>query len=154
MAVWVRLAWLFLSVALLVGATTSAFARSAETYADFLSSLGAGGHDVVAYFRDGKAIEGKPEFATSYKGATWRFSSKRNLDLFRADPTAYAPQFGGYCAWAVSQGYTAAGDPHVWRIVNGKLYFNYDKDVQAKWNADVANLIAKGDRNWPSVLDK
>jgi YHS domain-containing protein len=154
MGVWVKLGWLFLSVALLVGATSGAFASSAETYTGFLSSLGAGGYDVVAYFKDGKAVEGKQEFATSFKGATWRFSSKADLDAFRNNPTAYAPQYGGYCAWAVSQNKTAAGDPNVWRIVNGKLYFNYNKDVQAKWNADVANLIAKGDHNWPSVLGK
>lgn len=154
MAVWSKLALLFLSVMLLVGATTGAFARSAETYTGFLSSLGAGGYDVVAYFNQGKAIEGRPEFTAQYKGATWQFASVRNLDLFRSNPTAYAPQYGGYCAWAVSQGYTAAGDPNVWRVVNGKLYLNYDKDVQAKWNADVAKLIAQGDRNWPAVLDK
>jgi hypothetical protein len=76
------------------------------------------------------------------------------LNAFKANPSAFAPQYGGYCAWAVSQNYTASGDPNFWKIVNGKLYLNYDKSVQATWEKDIPGYIAKADRNWPGVLGK
>ena len=133
--------------------TAPAFAKSADIYTGYFSSLAVGGYDPVAYFKVGKPVEGKAQFTTEYKGATWRFSSEENLNAFKADPAAYAPQYGGYCAWAVSQGYTASGDPNVWAIVNNKLYLNYDKSVQAKWEKDIPGFIAKADKNWPGVLN-
>jgi YHS domain-containing protein len=111
-------------------------------------------YDAVAYFTSGKPVEGSKAFEYKYKGVTWRFASADNLAAFKADPTKYAPQYGGYCAWAVSQGYTAKGDPKAWKIVNGKLYLNYNLDIQKKWEQDVPGLVAKGDSNWPKVLDK
>jgi len=133
--------------------TAPAFAKSADIYTGYFSSLAAGGYDPVAYFKAGKPVEGKAQFTTEYKGATWRFSSEENLNAFKADPAAFAPQYGGYCAWAVAQGYTASGDPNVWTIVNNKLYLNYDKSVQAKWEKDIPGFIAKADKNWPGVLN-
>ena len=114
--------------------------------------MGAGGYDVVAYFKAGRPLAGIGQFSSEYKGATWRFSSKENLDAFKASPASFAPQYGGYCAWAVAQNYTASGDPLVWKIVGGKLYLNYDLSVQAKWEKDIPGFISKADRNWPSVL--
>ncbi len=154
MRAWINLSPLFLSLAVLIAATSGAFARSAETYTGLFDNLGAGGYDVVAYLTQGKAVEGKAEFTADYRGATWRFASAADRVLFAANPARYAPQYGGYCAWAVGHNYTASGDPTVWKIVNGKLYLNYDTDVQKQWNADTAKYIADGDRNWPSVLDK
>jgi hypothetical protein len=87
-------------------------------------------------------------------GAQWRFASAANRDAFSADPGKYAPQYGGYCAWAVSQGYTAEIDPDAWRVESGKLYLNYSKSVQATWAKDVPGNIAKGDRNWPELKAK
>ncbi|MEQ1865713.1 MAG: YHS domain-containing (seleno)protein [Micropepsaceae bacterium] len=141
------------ALALALFSTSPAFARSADVYTGTFSSLAVGGYDAVAYFKAGKPVEGAAAFATDYKGATWRFVSKENLDAFKANPGAYAPQYGGYCAWAVSQGYTASGDPQVWKIVSGKLYLNYDRDVQTKWEKDISGHIAKADKNWPSVLN-
>jgi YHS domain-containing protein len=140
----------FAAVALL--SAESASAREAEVYTGTFSSLAVGGYDAVAYFKMGKPVEGAAQFSTEYKGATWRFTSKEDLDAFKANPAAFAPQYGGHCAWAVSQGYTASGDPKVWRIVNGKLYLNYDRSVQAMWEKDIPGNIAKAERNWPSVL--
>ncbi len=154
MGKWLKPSVLVLSMAALVSATNGAAAREPNVYTGFFSSLGAGGYDVVAYFTQGRAVEGKAEYAIAFDGATWRFANAEDLALFKAHPAAYLPQYGGYCAWAVSQDYTAAGDPKVWRIVNGKLYLNYDSDVQKKWSADLPKHIADGDRNWPSVLDK
>ena len=109
----------------------TAHAAKDEIYTKFLSSSGAGGYDVVAYFTEGKPVEGDSKYATEYKGADWQFSSQENLDIFNSDPDKYVPQYGGYCAWAVSQGYTASGDPLQWSVVNDKLYLNYDATIQS-----------------------
>ena len=109
------------------------------------------GYDPVAYFVVGKALKGQPEFESEYKGAKFLFASAENKAKFEADPEKFAPQFGGYCAWAVGNGYTAPTDPEAWKIVNGKLYLNYNKDIQKRWSADEAGLIAKGEQNWPAL---
>ena len=139
-------------IAALVLTATTASARDAEVYTGTFSSLAVGGYDAVAYFKAGRPVPGVTQFSTEYKGATWRFASKENLDAFRTNPTAFAPQYGGYCSWAVANGYTASGDPEVWKIVNGKLYLNYDRSVQTKWEKDIPGFISKADKNWPSVL--
>lgn len=113
------------------------------------------GYDPVAYFTDNKPMKGDAKFSHEWNGAQWHFSSAEHRDLFQADPTKYAPQFGGYCAWAVSQNYTANSDPErAWKVVNGKLYLNYNREVQQKWETDVPGNIAKGDVNWPKLLKK
>ena len=121
-------------------------------YQSFLGTA-IDGTDPVAYFTEGKPVEGSAEFKHEWNGATWRFSSAENRDLFAANPEAYAPQYGGYCAWAVSQGYTASTDPDAWAIVDGKLYLNYNQAVQSKWGKSIPQNIAAADKNWPSVLD-
>ncbi len=133
--------------------TTPALASKAEIYTGFLSGVAVGGYDVVAYFSEKRPVKGSDTHEMSYKGATWRFASRENLEKFRANPAAYAPQYGGYCAWAVSQGYTAKGDPEYWRIVDGKLYLNYDANVQARWEKDIPGFIRKAEANWPKVLN-
>jgi len=110
------------------------------------------GWDPVAYFTDGKPVEGSKAFVHEWGGATWRFASAAHRDLFAQAPEKYAPQYGGYCAWAVSQGYTADIDPAAWRIEDGRLFLNYSFDVQKKWATDIPGNIAKGDANWPKLL--
>ena len=78
--------------------------------------------------------------------------AKANLALFEHNPEKYAPQYGGYCAWAVAQGHTASGDPQVWEIINDKLYLNYDVEVQGKWLKDTAGFIIEADKKWPALL--
>ena len=97
-------------------------------------------------------MKGKAEFSTEYQGAEFRFASAGNLAMFQDDPDKYAPQYGGYCAWAVSEGYTAKGDPDHWKIVDGKLYLNYNKKIQERWEQNTAENIGKGNTNWPTVL--
>lgn len=110
------------------------------------------GTDPVAYFTEGRAAKGSSSFTHKWRGATWHFISAENRDRFAADPERYAPQYGGYCAWAVSQGYTATTDPEAWRIVQGKLYLNFSKSVRRRWEKDIPGNIAKADRNWPGLL--
>ncbi|MDF1748525.1 MAG: YHS domain-containing (seleno)protein [Alphaproteobacteria bacterium] len=147
----IYLALALLCVAMLgsIGLTTAAVAG--EINATTLRGIAIEGTDPVAYFTEGKPVEGSRDFSYDWKGATWRFSSAENLEAFKADPEAYAPQYGGYCAWAVSQGYTAKIDPEAFRIEDGKLYLNYSKGVQERWMGDVSGNIAAADRNWPDI---
>jgi len=112
------------------------------------------GYDPVAYFDAGKPVEGSSDFETMWGGATWRFASAANRDRFAKEPAKFAPQYGGYCSWAVSQGYTADIDPEAWKIVDGKLYLNYNAKVQAKWQLDIPGNIRKADANWPGLVAK
>ena len=112
------------------------------------------GYDPVAYFRESKPVRGSDSFRADWDGATWNFASSANRDAFLADPGKYAPQYGGYCAWAVSQGYTAPVSPEAWRIVEGKLYLNYSTSVQRTWEEDVPGNIVAADGNWPSIRRK
>ena len=116
--------------------------------------LAVKGYDVVAYVEESKPVAGRAEFEYRWNGAVWRFASAANRDAFSRDPQMYAPQFGGYCAYAVSRGYTADIDPTAWRIVDGKLYLNYSKRAQHLWEEDLRGNIAKGEANWPAVLTK
>jgi hypothetical protein len=134
-------------------APAPAIAKSPETYTGAFSQTAVGGYDPVAYFEAKRPERGLPALSHRWKGAEYRFASPERLAKFRADPEAYAPQFGGYCAWAVSQGYLAKGDPRFWRVVGGKLYLNYDATVQKRWEADIPGLIAKARANWPRVLN-
>ncbi len=121
-------------------------------YTGFLSDLAVSGYDPVAYFTQNKPIKGKKAFSSQYQGAQWRFSSAEHKAMFDADPSKYAPQYGGYCAWAVANNDTAKGDPQQWTIFNEKLYLNYDTSIQNKWLKDKQALIVKADKNWPGVI--
>ena len=111
------------------------------------------GYDAVAYFTMGEPTRGSDQFTTSWQGATYKFASAANLALFKEEPEAYAPQYGGYCAYAVSKGATAGTVPEAWTIVDGKLYLNYSLAVQQRWRKDVPGHIRAADRNWPAVLN-
>lgn len=138
---------------------TAAQAAKPEIYMDTGGFFGTaweyavGGYDTVAYHTEGKPVEGKNEFTTEYKGVAWRFASQENLDMFKADPDKYRPQYGGYCSYAVAKGSTAKGEPDVWHIHEGKLYLNVSRSVQRRWLQDVEGYITKADENWPGVLE-
>ena len=144
------------AVALLsaIPASTPAFAKPAPEVNIEADGLAARGYDVTAYFLQGQAVRGNKAHQLQYKGVTWRFASAESLARFKADPAAYAPQFGGYCAWAVSQGYVAPGDPEQWKVVDGKLYLNFNARAKELWEADQADAIKRGHANWPGVLTK
>ena len=143
-----------LAAALLLSAPLAAHAKSPEIFTGLVAGTAVGGYDPVAYFTDGKPVAGRADITHQWKGATWRFSSEKNRETFKANPEKYAPQYGGYCAWAVSQGYTAKGDPNYWKIVDGKLYLNYDAGVQKNWEKNIPGHIASANKNWPKVLEK
>ena len=127
-----------------------AFAQTAPVYAE--NGIAIDGTDPVAYFTESRPIPGDPAITHDWMGATWRFSSAANRDAFAADPEAYAPQFGGYCAWAVSQNYTAPTEPDAWTIHDGKLYLNFNQRIRRRWERDIPGNIAKAEANWPAAL--
>ena len=111
------------------------------------------GYDPVAYHKEGQPREGSSKYELVWKNAKWRFASAAHRDLFAADPERYAPRYGGYCAYAVSQGYTASVDPqNAWSIVEGKLYLNYSVAIKERWEKDIPGNIQRADANWPGVL--
>ncbi|MEH6726530.1 MAG: YHS domain-containing (seleno)protein [Hyphomicrobiales bacterium] len=132
--------------------SSSAFAAKPEIFTGLVKGVAVAGYDPVAYFTMGKPVKGSAEHSLMHEGAEWRFSSADNKALFEANPAKYAPQYGGYCAYAVSQGYTAKGEPDVWKIVDDRLYLNFNRGVQRRWEKDVPSHISKADGNWPNVL--
>lgn len=141
-------------LALLGASLAVAQAAKPEVYTPRFSNLAVDGYDAVAYFTEGAPAKGDKAFETEYRGATWRFSSAENLAAFEAEPQRYAPQYGGYCAWATAQGYTARGNPQNWTIHDGKLYLNYNDKVQADWRQDISGFIEQADANWPGILER
>ena len=83
------------------------------------------GYDTVAYFTKNKPVKGNPEFQYEWKHGTWFFSSQENLELFKASPEKYAPQYGGYCAYAIAIDQLVPIDPTQFTILDNKLYLNY-----------------------------
>lgn len=144
--------FLFMMAFALFVAATPALAAD-KIYTGTFSNTAVSGYDTVSYFTEGKPVKGSKEFTSDYQGAEWRFSSAENKKKFDANPTKYAPQYGGHCAWAVSQGGTASGDPQQWAIHNGKLYLNYNARIKADWDKDRDGFIKKADALWPGVLN-
>lgn len=109
------------------------------------------GYDPVAFFKASKAVKGADSLSYQYKDATWLFSSRENLEAFKANPEKYAPQYGGYCAYGASEGHKAPTETDTWTVVNDKLYFNYNTKVKELWNKDQPALIKKADEKWPEI---
>ena len=144
-------------VAVVVGVVivlSGAYARAAKPPWYLSRGLALSGYDAVAYFTESRAVKGDARFEIAWNGARWRFASAENRDRFGAEPARYAPRFGGYCAWAVRNGYTASGDPNAWSVVDGRLYLNYSLSVRRTWEEDKAGNIARGNANWAGVLEK
>lgn len=109
------------------------------------------GYDSVAYFNAGKAMQGTDSHTFRWHGMTWYFLSRENMELFAASPEQYAPQYDGYCAWAMTEARKAITDPEVWTIVDGKLYLNCSKEAYGKWSRDIPGNINKADANWAQL---
>ena len=112
------------------------------------------GYDPVAYFTVGKPVKGQDGLVTDWMGAKWKFSSQANLDLFKSNPEKYAPQYGGYCAYGITQGTLVKVEPEQFTVRDGKLYLNYDADVQAKWLKDTPGYIKDADAKFQALLKK
>ena len=151
-----RRALLALAVPLLTLAAWPATSHATKTtggeYNSLHAGLGAKGYDVVSYFTDKKPAQGSDRFTASYGGVTWQFVSAEHRDLFKADPAKYAPQYGGYCSWGVAQGKLFDVDPVTgWTVSDGKLYLNFNGDINHTFARDSAGFIRKAEKNWPEL---
>jgi YHS domain-containing protein len=126
-----------------------AAAQTPEIYAE--GGVAIGGTDPVAYFTQGRPVRGERGHALMWHGVEWHFSSEETRAAFEADPVRFAPQYGGWCAWAVAEGYTASSTPDAWAIVDGKLYLNYSRGIQRRWERDIPGNIDRADANWPAI---
>ncbi len=143
------IAFVRLGLCALLASASLAFAQK-STFAD-AAGVAAGGADVVAYFTMNKPVAGDAQFSEQHNGATYRFASAGNLALFKSDPNKYAPQYGGYCAFAAAFGKKVSSDPGQWAVVDGKLYLNKNADVSTKWKADIPGFVAKADGQWAQI---
>ena len=116
--------------------------------------LAAHGVDVVSFFTDGKSELGLGAYTAVHDGAAYRFVSQEHLRAFQENPAKYAPQYGGFCAFGAANGKKFDGNPHFWKVVAGKLYFNLNEEIQSKWETDVPGNISKADANWKKIAGK
>lgn len=119
------------------------------------NSLAIQGYDPVAYFTEGKAIEGSSKITFENNGVTYRFSSEANKTLFKSNPSMYEPQYGGYCAYAMADGDKVRIDPETFKVVDGKLFLFYNfrfTNTLKSWNKDEANLLPKAEKEWGKII--
>ncbi len=136
-----------LLVLLVVGSVGSTYASQQFER----NGLAIDGYDPVAYFTEQKPVKGSPEFRTDYQGATFQFASSAHRDAFVTEPSKYAPQYGGFCAYGMAKGYKAVIDPAAFTVVHEKLYLNYSESIRTRWLSDIPGYIQKADANWPEV---
>jgi YHS domain-containing protein len=143
-----------LGLVLGVAGTTMAGTDSAVPSVNAAEGVGLKGYDPVAYFINGAPTKGSEQYSFAWKGVTYRFASAGNLEKFKADPEKYLPQYGGYCAYAMSLDRIADIDPSRWAIVNGKLYLNNGFVAEKLWSLNKNRNIVSADRNWPQYPKK
>jgi len=142
-----------MTLALVFTSLSSAPVLAADSvYTPWKNNLAIGGYDTVSFF-SGKPQEGKKEFTYEYEDAEWRFATRGNLDLFKTNPDAFMPQYGGYCAWAVAKNKLAKGSPKHWHVEDGKLYLNFNARIKRRWEKDIPGFINSAQGYWPSILE-
>lgn len=142
----------YISLGILLFTTFAAFSQTPEVYSTDEGAIQ--GYDPVAFFKENKPVLGTKELTFVWNDATWHFSSQENLDAFKAEPEKYAPQYGGYCVYGTAAGHKSPTQPETWSIIDNKLYFNYNMNVQKLFNKNRKGLIDQANRNWPAVKKK
>lgn len=140
-------------VMFLVLAVASAFAEKTLVNVD-KAGIALKGYDPVAYFTDNAPVKGQPQFSSMYNGATYYFATAEHKKTFDASPAKYEPQFGGFCAYGVSKGYTVKIEPDAFQVVDGRLLLQYDKSVRERFRQDTSGNLKRADSNWPTILEK
>ncbi len=144
---------LLTGIALSVAVATTSLASGVENNAS-TTGLAMQGYDPVAYFTDGEPTKGNWKITAVYNDATYRFETEENKVAFEANPEAYAPAYGGYCAFGAAMGFKFDGDPTYWKIVDNVLYLNLSKDIQERWEGDIPGFIERADVNWDDIEGK
>ena len=110
------------------------------------------GYDTVAYFTEGKAVKGNKKITHEWRGALWHFANEEHKALFVGNPEKYAPQYGGYCAYAMSDGRLVGIDEDAFTIIDGKLYLNYSMSVMKEWRSNMEQFIKEADGHYPNLV--
>lgn len=144
---------IFMFVLLMVVMPFASAAAKQEIFMKKSWDYAINGYDTVAYFTEGKPVEGTDEFVTEYKDVKWRFSSAENLEKFKKDPDAYRPQYGGHCGYALGKNAVLVkSNPEAFLIADGKLYLNLSGRIQKKFKKEHEFYIKNGDSIWPRIL--
>lgn len=147
-----------LLMALVVGFAPVSAAAEQRVYAHpvYYQDLGYAieGYDAVSFFLNNEPLQGAMTYSVVWKGATWLFSSAEHQAMFEANPRAYAPKFGGYCAYGVSRGNLVSGNPTSFEIRDGALYMLHSPAIQTRWNTSAEALLLDAQQNWPDILRK
>ena len=146
--------WLKTSILLFFSLTISFNANSQSSIFYGEKGVAIKGYDPVAYFTEQKAVEGINAYSTEWSGVIWQFKNEDNLQTFKNDPAKYAPQFGGWCAYGVSDNHKSPTDPFAWTIIDSKLYLNYSPKVKEKWIVNTEKLIDQANKYWVELKDK
>ena len=134
----------------IIAALASGFKPISVTVED---NLALRGYDTVAYFTVGKGVAGSPIYSVEWGGAVWRFSSRTNMRLFRENPEKYTPQFGGYCAIAITDNKVLSCDPEAFLIVDGKLYIMLNQKLLKIWEKNLRENIGTAEKNWSYLMN-
>lgn len=141
-------------ILLIAAVSVSTFAQTSKSTknVNVEKNIAIQGYDPVAYFESSKAIKGSKAIATTYQEAVYQFSTESNKTVFLKNPTNYLPQFGGFCAYGMSEGYEAPIQPEAFTILDNKLYLNYNLETKEAWLKDKKNRIQKADVNWAKII--
>jgi YHS domain-containing protein len=147
--------WTRLSIVIILSLTACA-AHAQKASAAFFHENGVAlkGYDVVSYFQTDAPQKGDKAYQFEWGGVTWHFSNLQNLEQFKEDPARFTPQYGGWCAYGMSNNYKAPTDPVAWTIIDNKLYLNYNRKVQEEWSKKTEEFINRADRNWEVLKDQ
>lgn len=140
-------------VALSVAIASSALAAGVELNTT-TTGLALQGYDPVAYFTEGQPTKGDWQITTLHDDAMYRFANEENKAAFEANPEAYLPAYGGYCAFGAAMGFKFDGDPNYWKIVDNKLYLNLSEGIQKRWEGDIPGFIEQASTNWETIAEK
>ncbi|CAM2923560.1 Uncharacterised protein [Legionella steigerwaltii] len=119
-----------------------------------ISLVGNQGYDLVSYQQKSGPLRGSGNYVVMHHGVAYIFASTENKKTFAANPEKYLPAYGGYCAYGVASGHKVVSDPLAWKIVDGTLYLNLNKQVQAIWLKDIPGNIKKANEQWAQIKDK
>lgn len=110
------------------------------------------GYDPVAYFTEGKPVKGNAKFSARVDGATYWFANEANQNEFKDNPEKYKPQYGGFCAYAVSRDRLRPVDPTIFQIVDGRLMLQHSKQADRLFKEDVPGNVKLADGYWPGLV--
>jgi len=147
-----RSASLAVGLGLMVALVPVSKAAAGPIYVAVQDGYAMGGYDPVSFHEAEAPLRGHQDHALMWKGAVWLFHSAQNRSRFEADPRAFAPRFGGHCAYGLSRGHASVGDPETWEIVDGQLFLFNSARGRSLWQEDRQQMLKAAQASWPEAL--